>query len=95
MEDLPKYYTTIFNAVTDAIELLARSKVEEAAECLIAAQQKAEDLYISESSKPPVRAVFLVRRWRSKSLPCVRGGGTAYAVTEGLTINRQSPSHLR
>ena len=49
MEDLPKYYTTLFNAVTDAIELLARSKVEEAAECLIAAQQKAEDLDISES----------------------------------------------
>ena len=49
MENLPKCYTTLFNAVTDAIELLARSEVTKAMECLVAAQQKAEELYISES----------------------------------------------
>lgn len=29
MENLPKYYTTLFNAVTDAIELISRSEVSE------------------------------------------------------------------
>ncbi len=48
MEDLPKYYTTLFNAVTDAINLITQSEVTEAMECLVAAQQKAEELYISE-----------------------------------------------
>ena len=48
MEDLLKYYTTLFNAVTDAIELLVRSEATKAMECLIAAQQKAEEIYASE-----------------------------------------------
>ena len=48
MEDLPGYYTTLFNAVTDAIELLVRSEATKAMECLIAAQQKAEEIYASE-----------------------------------------------
>ncbi len=48
MEDLPGYYTTLFNAVTDAIELLVHSEATKAIECLIAAQQKAEDIYASE-----------------------------------------------
>ena len=42
MENLPKYYTTLFNAVTDAIELISRSEVSEAMACLVAAQQKAQ-----------------------------------------------------
>ena len=49
MESLPKYYTTLFNAVTDAIELISRSEVSEAMACLVAAQQKAEEIYISEA----------------------------------------------
>ena len=49
MENLPKYYTTFFNAVTDAIELISRSEVSEAMACLVAAQQKAEEIYISEA----------------------------------------------
>ena len=41
---------------------------------------------------------------RAESLPCVKGGGTAIAVTEGLErvrvrwvlpVRSQSPSHLR
>ena len=48
MEDLPGYYTTLFNAVTDAIELLVRSEATMALACLIAAQQKAEEIYASE-----------------------------------------------
>ena len=48
MENLPRYYTALFNAVTDAIDLIAHSKGQEAMACLIAAQQKAEELYISE-----------------------------------------------
>ena len=45
MENLPKYYTTLFNAVTDAIELISRSEVSEAMACLVTAQQKAEEIY--------------------------------------------------
>ena len=48
-EHLPKYYTTLFNAVTDAIELISRSEVSEAMACLVTAQQKAEEIYISEA----------------------------------------------
>ena len=49
MENLPKYYTTLFNAVTDAIELISRSEVSEAMACLVAAQKKAEEIYFSDA----------------------------------------------
>ena len=49
MENLPKYYTTLFNAVTDAIELISRSEVSEAMACWVAAHKKAEENYIPEA----------------------------------------------
>ena len=61
MENLPKYYTTLFNAVTDAIELISHSEVSEAMACLVAAQQKAEEIYISE---PPL----CKGRWQREAL---------------------------
>ena len=48
-ECLPRYYTILFNAVTDAIRLLAEEKAENAKALLIAAQQNAEEIYLSES----------------------------------------------
>lgn len=48
MESLPRYYTTLFNAVTRAIGLIAGDEAAKAMECLIAAQQEAEEIYISQ-----------------------------------------------
>lgn len=48
-ECLPRYYTILFNAATDAIRLLAEEKAEDAKALLIAAQQNAEEIYLSES----------------------------------------------
>ena len=47
MRELPRYYTVLFNAVTDAIKLIANGKEREALDVLVAAQQAAEDIYIS------------------------------------------------
>ena len=45
MEDFPKYYTRLFNGITDAIEALQKQKYEQAQLILIRAQQVAEELY--------------------------------------------------
>ena len=44
--DFQKMYTTLFNAITDALEQLDAQNYGEAKETLISAQQKAEDIYI-------------------------------------------------
>ena len=43
MENLPKYYTVLFNAVTDALHLLEKGDVGSAKGMLIWGQQQAED----------------------------------------------------
>ena len=43
---LPAYYTTLFNAVTDAIAALARQDYGQAAAILIRGQQQAEEAYL-------------------------------------------------
>lgn len=47
MENLPKYYITLFNAVSEAIDALDASNFSAARACLVQGQQKAEDEYIS------------------------------------------------
>lgn len=47
MHSYQKMYTTLFNAMTDAIECLKRQNFDAAIEILIRAQQNAEELYIS------------------------------------------------
>ena len=47
MPDYQKMYTTLFNAVTDAIEEIQRHHPALAEKILIQAQQETEDLYIS------------------------------------------------
>ena len=46
MEDYQKMYTTLFNAITDALEKIEGQNYGDAKELLIAAQQKTEDIYI-------------------------------------------------
>ena len=46
MENLPTYYTTLFNAVTDALEALDHQNVGQARELLLRGQQTAEEQYI-------------------------------------------------
>ena len=46
MEELPNYYTALFNGVTDAIAALDRQDYGLARELLVRSQQEAEDLYI-------------------------------------------------
>ena len=43
MENLPKYYTVLFNAVTDALHLLEKGDVGSAKGMLIWGQQQAEE----------------------------------------------------
>ena len=46
MPDYPKMYSTLFNAITDAIEAIRRGDTAAAMEILIRAQQTTEELYI-------------------------------------------------
>ena len=47
MPDYQKMYTTLFNAVTNAIEKIQQRSCVAAEKILIQAQQETEDLYIS------------------------------------------------
>ena len=46
MENFPKYYTLLFNAVTDAIEDIDQKNYGAARARLVKAQQDAEDAYL-------------------------------------------------
>lgn len=49
MEELPNYYTILFNAVTDAIAALDRQDFGQAKALLIQGQQEAETAYTEAS----------------------------------------------
>ena len=49
MTDYQKMYTTLFNAITDALEQMNAQNYGETKEMLISAQQKAEDIYINSA----------------------------------------------
>ena len=51
MESLPKYYTLLFNAVTDAIADLDQKNYGFARERLIKAQQDAEEAYLRDEEE--------------------------------------------
>ena len=56
MDDSPLYqkmYYTLFHAITDALEQLARQDSATARETLIRAQQQAEELYCAAPDKLP------------------------------------------
>ena len=47
MPDYQRMYTTLFNAVTDAVSCIQQGNSDRAEELLIQAQQKTEELYIT------------------------------------------------
>jgi len=47
MPDYQKLYTTLFNAITDALEKIDALEIAKAKALLIEAQQEAEELYLS------------------------------------------------
>lgn len=49
MEELPNYYTILFNAVTDAIAALDRQDFGQARTLLVCGQQQAETAYTEAS----------------------------------------------
>ena len=47
MENYQKMYSTLFNAITDALTQIENQNYGDARSTLIAAQQKAEEMYIT------------------------------------------------
>ena len=47
MENYQKMYSTLFNAITDALAQIEKQNYGVAKSALIAAQQKAEEMYIT------------------------------------------------
>ena len=47
MTNYEKMYSSLFNAITDALEQIEQQNFGSAKDLLIAAQQKAEEIYIS------------------------------------------------
>ena len=47
MENYQKMYSTLFNAITDALAQIEKQNYDDAKSALIAAQQKAEEMYIT------------------------------------------------
>ena len=47
MENYQKMYSTLFNAITDALAQIENQNNGDAKSTLIAAQQKAEEMYIT------------------------------------------------
>ena len=48
MEDFPKYYTRLFNGITDAIEALQAQNCIKAQDFVIKSQQDAEEMYLED-----------------------------------------------
>ena len=47
MENYQKMYSTLFNAITDALAQIEKQNYGDAKSALIAAQKKAEEMYIT------------------------------------------------
>ena len=51
MDDFPKYYTHLFNGITDAIEALQKQNYIKAQDILIKTQQDAEEMYLEDGDE--------------------------------------------
>lgn len=51
MENFPKYYTRLFNGITDAIEALQEQNYIKAQDILIRAQLDAEEMYLADGEE--------------------------------------------
>ena len=77
-KSLPRYYTILFNAVTDAIAALDRQDFGQARALLVQGQQQAEDAYIAEAEadQAPKGDVEItpVLKGDEETTPVLRGG---------------------
>lgn len=78
IENLPSYYTILFNAVTDAIQALDRQDFGQARALLVQGQQQAEDAYIAEAEAGQVpkgdMEITPVPKGDEETAPVLRGG---------------------
>ena len=51
MDNFPKYYTRLFNGITDALEALQNQNYIKAEDILIRAQHEAEEMYLSDGEE--------------------------------------------
>ena len=51
MDNFPKYYTRLFNGITDALEALGEQNYVKAQDLLIRAQQDAEEMYLEDGDE--------------------------------------------
>ena len=51
MVHFPRYYTRLFNGITDALEALQNQNYTQAQEILIYAQQDAEEMYLDDGDE--------------------------------------------
>ncbi len=51
MENFPKYYTRLFNGITDALREMEKKNYTGAEILLIRAQQDAEEMYLADGDK--------------------------------------------
>jgi len=51
LDNFPKYYTRLFNGITDAIEALRQQNYIQAEDLLIRAQQDAEEMYLEDGDE--------------------------------------------
>ena len=51
MDNFPKYYTHLFNRITDALEALQKQNYIQAQDILIKAQQEAEEMYLEDGDE--------------------------------------------
>ena len=63
MANYEKMYSTLFNAITDALEQIEQQNFGSAKDLLIAAQQQAEEIYITAESQN--RSIPVTRAPRS------------------------------
>ena len=57
MENFPKYYTRLFNGITDALEALRDQNYIKAQDLLIKAQQDAEEMYLEDTDDEEEREI--------------------------------------
>ena len=60
MDNFPKYYTRLFNGITDAIEALQAQNYIKAQDILIEAQQDAEEMYLSDGDDRSADAPMII-----------------------------------
>ena len=57
MENFPKYYTCLFNRITDALEAIREQNYIKAQDILIKAQQDAEEMYLDDTDDEEERGI--------------------------------------